>query len=259
VDYGPTAVELIDWDHTGTLQDWQAALGMQLELTRQTTLQISRGEQYERFDNLPFRKHYTSALVSASPYTWLSLKTQFTSGTWENYFPAAPLPPYLANLKRLNLGFTLRPRSRFRFDEIYIYYRLGNRAGSTPAGFAPGGAIFNNHLMRSKLNYQFTRELSLRLILDYDATLADTQLLDLQTNLGSFDGGPVPPSRQFITDILFTYLLHPGTAIYVGYNNGWNNLALDRSVTPPQVVYQSAPNNSNSQLFFVKLSYLFRF
>jgi hypothetical protein len=259
VDYGPTAVELIDWDHTGTLQDWQAALGMQLELTHQTVMQISRGELYERFDNLPFRKHYTSALVTTAPYNWLSLNTQFTTAIWENYFPAAPLAPYLANLKRLNLGFTLRPRSRFRFDEIYIYYRLGNRAGSTPAGFAPGEAIFNNHLMRSKLNYQFTRELSLRLILDYDATLANTQLLDLQTNLGSFDGGPVPPSRQFTTDILFTYLLHPGTAIYVGYNNGLSNLALDRSVTPPQVVYQRAPNNSNSQLFFVKLSYLFRF
>jgi Domain of unknown function (DUF5916) len=259
VDYGPTVAEVIDWDHSGTLQDWQAAVGFQVEFTHQTTFQVSRGEQYELFANIPFRKHYTSVLFVSAPYKWLSLNTRFTTGTGENYFPAAPLAPFLGNLKRMNLGFTLRPYSRFRFDETYIYYRLGNRAGSTPPGFAPGEAIFNNHLMRSKLNYQFTRELSLRLILDYDATLANTQLLDLQTNLGSYDGGPVPPSRQFTTDILFTYLLHPGTALYVGYNNGFSNLNLDQTLSPPQVVYQRTLSNSTSQLFFVKLSYLFRF
>ena len=29
----------------------------------------------------------------------------------------------------MNLGFTLRPSSRFRFDETYIYSRLGTRNG----------------------------------------------------------------------------------------------------------------------------------
>jgi hypothetical protein len=61
--------------------------------------------------------------------------------------------------------------------------------------------------------YQFTKELSLRLILDYNATIANTSLVDLQTNLGSFDGGPIAPTKQFTTDVLFTYLLHPGTAV----------------------------------------------
>jgi hypothetical protein len=259
VYFGPVAAETVDWDHTGTLQDWQAAVAWDVELTHETSFQVSRGEAYELFDNIPFRKHSTSITASAAPYKWLSFNTRFTTGTGENYFPAAPLLPFLGNTKRLNLGFTLRPSSRFRLDETYIYYRLGNRAGSTPPGFTPGSAIFNNHLMRSKFNYQFTRELSVRLILDYDATLANNQLLDLQTNLGSYDGGIVPPAKQFVTDVLFTYLVHPGTALYVGYDNGLTNLRLDQSVVPPQVVYQRATNNSTSQLFFVKLSYLFRF
>lgn len=259
VDFGPSASELIDWDHTGILQDWQAALAFQVELTHQTSLQVSRGEAFELFDNIPFRRHSTSFVATTAPYSWLSLNSRYSIGTGENYFPAAPLLPYLANINRLNLGFTLRPSARLRFDQTYIYYRLGNRLGSTPAGFDPDSAIFNNHLMRSKFNYQFTRELSLRLILDYDATFANTRLVDLQTNLGSFDGGPVPPSKKFVTDILFTYMLHPGTALYVGYNNGLNNLLLDESVVPSQVLYQHSVANSNSQLFFVKLSYLFRF
>jgi len=66
----------------------------------------------------------------------------------------------------LNLDFTLRPTARLRFDETIIYNRLGTRDGWTTAPFSPGQNVFNNYLMRSKLNYQFTRELSLRLILD---------------------------------------------------------------------------------------------
>jgi hypothetical protein len=98
----------------------------------------------------------------------------------------------------------------------------------------------------------------LRLILDYNATIANTGLLDLQTNLGSFDGGPIAPTKQFTTDVLFTYLLHPGTAVYVGYNNGYTDLALHPGASP-FVTAQGAPNNSTSRLFFVKLSYLLRF
>ena len=92
-----------------------------------------------------------------------------------------------------------------------------------------------------------------------DATLANTRLLNLQTNLGSFPGGPIPASKQFPTDVLLTYLLHPGTAIYVGYNSGLSNLALDQSAPNPSVFYKGNPTNRNTQLFFVKLSYLFRF
>jgi len=258
VDFGPTASETVNWDHTGVLQDWGAALGFQVDFTKQTTISISRGEAYELFSAIPFRKHSTAAVFSTAPKKWLSFNSRFVSGTGEDYFPAAPLPPFLGNVKKLSAGFTLRPSSRFRFDETYLYYRLGARNGSTPPGFNPGQNIFNNHLMRAKLNYQFTKELSLRLILDYNATIANSNLLDLQTNLGSFDGGPIAPAKQLTTDVLFTYLLHPGTAVYVGYNNGYSDLIL-RPGPPPSVTAQGAPNNSTSRLFFVKLSYLLRF
>ena len=259
VDFGPTLTETVDWNHQGVLQDWSANAGFQVDLNPQTLLQVSRGEAYELFAGIPFRKHGTSITVNTAPARWLSLTSRFSTGTGENFFPAAPLAPFLGNTKRFNFGFTLRPSARFRFDETYLYYRLGTRAGSTPPGFSPNRAIFNNHLMRSKLNYQFTRELSLRLILDYDATLANAQLLNLQTNLGSFNGGPLAPPKKFTTDVLFTYLLHPGTALYVGYNSSLSNLHLDEMVVPQQVVYQRSPTDTNSRLFFVKLSYLFRY
>ena len=125
--------------------------------------------------------------------------------------------------------------------------------------FTPGQSVFNNYLNRSKLNYQFTKELSLRLILDYNATIANTQLFDLQTSLGGSDsaGGPFAPTKQFTTDVLLTYLLHPGTAVYLGYNNGYSDLTLHG--LPPSVNVLGAPNNSTSRLFFIKLSYLLRY
>jgi hypothetical protein len=259
VDYGPSASELVDWDHNGVLQDWQAAVGFEIDWTRQTTFIVSRGEAYELFANIPFRKHSTAFQFSSAPYKWLSFTGRYTTGTGENFFPASGLAPFLGNVNRVNAGFTIRPSARFRVDETAIYYRLGTRAGSTPTGFDPGHPVFNNYLLRTKVNYQFTRELSLRMIMDYDATLANTQLLDLQRNLGSFDGGPIPPSRNFVPDFLLTYLVHPGTALYVGYNNSFSNLRLDDTAAPPQVLLQHSPTNTTGRLFFVKLSYLFRY
>jgi hypothetical protein len=258
VDFGPTASETVDWNHNGIMQDWQAALGFQVDLTKQTTFSINRGEAFEVFEGIEFRKHSTSFLASTQPYKWISFSARYTQGIGENFFPPPGLSPFLANSRRVNFALTLRPSSRLRFDETLIYYRLGTRAGWTAPPFSPGQSIFNNYLNRAKLNYQFTKELSLRLILDYNATIANTSLLDLQTNLGSFDGGPIAPTKQFTTDLLLTYLLHPGTALYVGYNNGYNDLLL-HSGAPPFVTAQGAPNNSTSRLFFVKLSYLLRF
>jgi hypothetical protein len=258
VDYGPSVIELVDWDHNGVLQDWQAAVGFEIDWTRQTTLIVSRGEAYELFANIPFRKHSSAIQFSSAPYKWLSFMGRYTTGTGENFFPANNLPPFLANVNRVNLGFTIRPSSRFRVDETAIYYRLGTRDGSTPAPFDPGHPVFNNYLLRTKLNYQFTRELSLRMIMDYDATLANTQLVDLQRNLGSFDGS-ILPSKNFVPDFLLTYLVHPGTALYIGYNNNFSNLRLDETVTPPVPQLQRSPTNTTGRLFFVKLSYLFRY
>ncbi len=259
VDFGPIASETVDWDHNGVLQDWQAAVGFQVDLTKQTTLSISRGEAFEFFDNIEFRKHSTSFLVATQPYKWISFSARYTAGIGENFFPAPTLLPFLGSTQRLNFGFTLRPSSRFRLDETLIYYRLGTRPGTVAPPFSAGQSVFNNYLNRAKLNYQFTKELSLRLILDYNATIANAQLFDVQRSLGGSDdpNGPFAPTKQFTTDVLFTYLLHPGTAVYVGYNNGYTDLTL-RGL-PPSVNVQGAPNNSTSRLFFVKLSYLLRF
>jgi hypothetical protein len=90
----------------------------------------------------------------------------------------------------------------------------------------------------------------------YDALLANPAYTSLETR------------KNVNADVLFTYLLHPGTAVYVGYNSNLQNL-------PPGLCARLATGECDSSLpilsrprdrlindgkqFFVKMSYLFRF
>ena len=59
-------------------------------------------------------------------------------------------------------------------------------------------------------------------------------------------------------DVLFTYMLHPGTALYVGYTDGYDNLRLDPSVSP-SLQRTSSPDLNTGRQVFVKMSYVLRF
>jgi hypothetical protein len=103
-----------------------------------------------------------------------------------------------------------------------------------------------NHLVRSRLNYQFTRELSLRMIVDYNAVLENAALVDLTRQ------------KRVTGDLLLTYLIHPGTALYVGYTDRLENLRLFPGA-PPTVLPIGFPSTTTARQFFAKVSYLFRF
>jgi len=66
------------------------------------------------------------------------------------------------------------------------------------------------------------------------------------------------PSKVFTGDVLLTYLIHPGTALYIGYTNRMENVALDPSVPQGFRFTGSAGTATNRQLF-TKVSYLLRF
>jgi hypothetical protein len=68
--------------------------------------------------------------------------------------------------------------------------------------------------------------------------------------------------KNFNTDFLITYLVHPGTALYVGYNSNLQNLDPSLALeSNPFVggVRRSGRLINDGRLFFVKVSYLFRF
>ena len=59
-------------------------------------------------------------------------------------------------------------------------------------------------------------------------------------------------------DILLTWLLNPGTALYVGYTNRHENLVYD-PMDPLGLQRLGPPGMLTAAQWFVKLSYLFAF
>jgi hypothetical protein len=103
-----------------------------------------------------------------------------------------------------------------------------------------------NHIARTKWNYQFTKELSARVILQYNSVLSNPLVSSLS------------PTKSFNADFLISYLVQPGTAVYVGYNSDLQNL--DRRLIPTATGVLNTRNDflNDGRQFFVKVSYLFR-
>jgi hypothetical protein len=99
--------------------------------------------------------------------------------------------------------------------------------------------------MRWKLNYQFSRPLSLRAIVDYELVSPNPTLVDLERE------------RRLGVDVLATYLLNPGTALYAGISDQRENLALD-ATSPPWLRRTDSAGLSTGRQFFFKASYLIR-
>ena len=261
LSFGPSVFTIVNWNRAGQVQDWFVDSKFNAQFIGQTSLEVRRVETFELFQNIGFRKHRTSLGFSTELLKWLSASADYGRGSNVNFFPGPGLPPFsgspppalqpfLGNSTNADAGFTIRPAPRIRFDQTYIFALLSTREGASPVGFAAGTSIFNNHLLRSKLNYQFNRELSLRLILDYNAVLPNPALVALSR------------SKRLTGDLLLTYLLHPGTALYVGYTDLYDNRVLDPGMppsVPPSIHLTRSPSHSTSRQFFVKMNYLFRF
>ncbi len=249
VSFGPNAFTVVNWNRAGRLQDWFVQYNWVLEFKKQTFLTLGGMEQFELFQGLDFRQHRGSVTFSTAWYTWLGMEAFFQMRSAVNYYPQAPLDPFLGKGTDGSIGVSLRPLPRFRFDQTYLYTRLGTRDGSTPPGFTPGTAIFNNHIVRSKVNYQFSKQLSLRAILDYNATLPNEQLTIF------------PREKRLNGDVLLTYLVNPGTALYIGYSDRTENQQLVAMGMPAINALRTTPGlaGSTGRQFFVKFSYLFRY
>ena len=258
VSHGPKFAETSIFDHNGTRLTYNGSANYQVELARQTFLVWSGTLEHERlrpvdFPTLPTNRDYAHYLYgpafNTSYFKLFSVSGEIDLGTATNFVPRNG-PPVLANFTGANLNARVRPTKGLTIDNTYFLTRLLDQQ--------TGLNIFNNHIMRSKWNYQFTKEFSLRLIGEYDSTLSNPGLTTLQT------------SKRFNGDVLFTYLLNPGTAIYAGYNSNLQNL--DPSLQRTCAGFTCAPGQSPDGLLrtrntfindgrqiFVKVSYVFRY
>ncbi len=266
VAWGPSVHTDWVWSHDGTRLDLLTDPSLNFRFKGQSVLALfpytDFHEQLRPIDfpallaNHDYHEHNSSIIFGTSYLKWLLLQGYYLWGDGINFVPpetqtlaACPgtggiafvaCPPYLARTDTGHLTVSVRPISSLRIDNTYLFSRLRDRASAA--------AIFNNHIIRTKWNWQFNRELSFRMILQYTTTLANSSFTSL------------PTTKQFNADFLLTYLIHPGTAIYVGYNSDLQNIDPALQTAPGGGLVRTRDHFINDgRLFFVKVSYLFRF
>lgn len=246
--HGPSMFNFADWDHRGTRLDWFGNVNWRFLFERQTLFGAFINLGHERL-----RPRDYSALLTNADYTHVHkgfffdygyfkpvfLAGEISWGTETNYTPLTG-PPVLALSNSVSLIATVRPLTGLTIDNSYLFQRLRDNL--------TGSSIFNNHIIRSKWNYQFNKEFSLRVIGQYNAVLANQSRSALLS------------TKNINADILFTYLLHPGTAVYVGYNSNLQNLNPELNRDPNNNILPTRCCYINDgRQFFIKFSYLFRY
>ncbi len=280
--WGPSVNVRYDFDHTGLRLDTFYAPYFVIRGQGQTVIILKPYEEFrERLrpqdfcflgfivycsgpnpGNQDYHEHEGGATFQTGYFKKATIAASYYWGDSANFVaspdapPAPPTPynlPFLARQDTAAASLTFRPIKPLKIENTYLFERL--RATNSAYLFeeaqfpGAGRGIFNDHILRSKWNWQFTPQLSARVILQYNGLLAGTPGV----------GSPytyLPTAKEFNADFLVTYLVHPGTAIYLGYNSDLQNL----NVEPNVGVFQTPRGYINdSRQFFVKASYLFRF
>lgn len=194
-----------------------------------------------------FTQNFGGIAMRGAPWSQFNFNLELTRSGNVNYNPVAGEAPSLLDKQSVSLLFTLQPVHQLTIDNTYLLDR--------DFAASDGEFVYESQTLRTKVNYQFTRALSARVIAELDPTLANSDQTSLQR------------TKQVSTQALITWLPHPGTAVYFGYTNDLQNI--DRSLCNRLSSGYCDANNTalprgNSLLndgrqIFLKASYLFRF
>lgn len=132
-----------------------------------------------------------------------------------NFIARNEEPPVMGDGLSYSFWVDVKPLSNVKIEQWYEYSKLKRQDNNQE--------LFSGFIYRNRLNYQFTRELFLRLIIQYD----------------DFD-------EEFDFEPLLSYELNPFTVFYIG--SGYNYGDID----------DSGNMTLSSRQFFAKFQYLFR-
>jgi hypothetical protein len=247
VFHGPSISTVNIWDHTGKRIEYYSNVNYRFNFKRQTSFGVYGNIGHERLRpqdfsallmNQDYARNQKGFFFNFGYWKWMNLNAEANWGNDTNYSPRVG-PPVIAKSNFVQAAMTLHPVRGLSIDNTYLLTRL--RDNVTDAN------IFNAHILRSKWNYQFNRELSLRVITQYDTILSNTTLSAL------------PSDKNLNADVLLTYLLHPGTAVYVGYNSNLHNWDPTLAQNADGIIRTRDRFMNDGRQVFVKVSYLFRY
>jgi hypothetical protein len=281
VDWGPSLNQRYVFDHEGNRLDTDYQPYLAVQGRGQTFFYLFPYEELrERLrpqdfyflglsvnQNHDYHEHRSGTSFQTGYFKKVTVGASYYWGDGINFVPAANALPQslLGRLDTATGTLTFRPVKPLKIENTYLFERLRateneylltlSEIAQTTPGVPIGKGIFNNHIVRSKWNWQFTPQLSLRLIMQYNSVLANTP------GNTFYPYTYLPTEKEFNADFLLTYLVHPGTAIYVGYNSDLQNLDHSLMLDPAGLagLYTAKGYMNDSRQFFVKVSYQFRF
>jgi hypothetical protein len=265
LNYGVETNQNIAYDHQGNRVFHNSSFDFFVTLPLNTMISPIAGQNSDTLghqnnslltQNKNFTQNFGGINLRSAPSPQFNFNLSAFHGGNVNYNPVAcPAPchiqpnnlPSLMNQDNAEVLFTLQPLRQLTVDNTYLLDREHSVAN--------GAFVYESQVFRMKINYQFTQALSARAIVEYDSTLANPAETSLLR------------TKEVGTEALLTWLPHPGTAIYIGYNNDLQNL--DRSLCNRLPGGACDPNNTvaprssqflnDGRQIFVKASYLFRF
>ena len=105
--------------------------------------------------------------MRGAPFAQFNFNLVAIRGGNVNYNPRANRRPSLMNQQTVKFLFTLQPLRQLTDDNTYLLDR--------DHSVADGALVYESQTFRSKINYQFTRSISARVIVEYDSTLANPE------------------------------------------------------------------------------------
>ncbi len=206
------------WNFDNLRKDEAIFGGFNLQMKRQTFININAFTSNELFAGVQFNSiERANAFVRSNFSEKVQLGGRLNAGDGIYRNPSAP---EMGSQVNAGAELTLIPTDRLVIDSGLNYSRLRNRS--------TGENYFSGYILRSRLNYQFTRKLLTRVIIQYNDF-----------------------AERLEVDPLVTYRISPFTVFHIGSTHRFQDF-------PGQLDEQSMVFQQTERQVFFKFQYLFR-
>ena len=257
LSHGPNFYMERIWDHTGLPLDYYFIPSYYVSLRHSTSISayVNLGQDRLRpvdYSALPgnveWHSHTESISFYSAPVPYLAMSGAFKEGTVVNYSPPANQGPSPVNMLSPRMNVELKPAAGLDLQTSYVFTHFTQLDQNKD--------VYDNHELISRWNYQMSKAMSFNLIGQYISTLPHAESTDLAN------------SKTLFADALFTYMPHPGTALYLGYIGNFANIdrslctrMADGTCNAQDSILPPSPSSlmNDGKTIYVKLSYLLRF
>lgn len=254
---GPSIYSERIWSHASVPLDFYVNPAYSVNFKRRTTVSANIDLGQDRLrpvdyaalrHNVEYHSHTEGINFYSSPLASIAVGGGVYKGAEINYAPPVNSGPGPVNVTSADMNLEVKPISPIDLQNSYVYTHFTTLTG--------GRDVYDNHEFISRWNYQLTQALSFNLIGQYLSTLPTKQFTSLAN------------SKSLFADALFTYLPHPGTAVYFGYVGNFANInralctrELDGLCNPADPIlpptYSQLSNVGKN--IYLKITYLLRF